>query len=118
VISSLKSHAVTVGGNNPSQRQITLNEKPVLWANKVKYLGVAYILKVIPVSPSYLTPVESFMPTHRLTDDGPVYHAVSDHLCRAKLTTYCDDRRSVAKFSKSKVYDKVPEENTVFFVDT
>ena len=36
----LKSHAVTVGGNNPSQRQITLNEKPVLWANKVKYLGV------------------------------------------------------------------------------
>jgi len=38
----LKSHAVTVGGNNPSQRQITLNEKSVglLWANKVKYLGV------------------------------------------------------------------------------
>ena len=36
----LKSHAVTVGGNNPSQCQITLNEKPVLWANKVKYLGV------------------------------------------------------------------------------
>jgi len=37
-----KSHAVTVGGNNPSQLQITLNEKSVglLWANKVKYLGV------------------------------------------------------------------------------
>jgi len=54
----LKNHDVTVGANNPSQRQITLNEKPVLWANKVKYLGV---LKVIPVSLSCLTPVESFM---------------------------------------------------------
>jgi len=54
----LKNHDVTVGGNNPSQRQITLNEKPVLWANKVKYLGV---LKVIPVSLSCLTSVESFM---------------------------------------------------------
>jgi len=55
----LKSHAVTVGGNNPSQHQITLNEKPVLWTNKVKYLGV--YMKVIPVSVSNLTPVESFM---------------------------------------------------------
>ena len=57
----LKSHAVTVGGNNPSQCQITLNEKPVLWANSQISWCRAYILKVIPVSLSYLMPVESFM---------------------------------------------------------
>ena len=38
-----------------------------------------------------------------LTDDGPVYHALSAHLSRAKLITRFDDRYAVAKFSKSGV---------------
>jgi len=38
-----------------------------------------------------------------LTDDGPVYHALSVHLFRAKLITHFDDRYAVAKFSKSGV---------------
>jgi len=33
-----------------------------------------------------------------LTDDGPVYHALSAHLSRAKLITCFDDRYAVAKF--------------------
>jgi len=37
-----------------------------------------------------------------LTDDGPVYHAVSAYLSRAKLTVV-DDNYAVAKFSKSGV---------------
>ena len=36
-------------------------------------------------------------------DDGPVYHALSVHLSRAKLITRFDDRYAVAKFSKSEV---------------
>ena len=36
-------------------------------------------------------------------DDGPVYHALSVHLSRAKLITRFDDRYAVAKFSKSGV---------------
>jgi len=42
-----------------------------------------------------------------LTDDGPVYHALSVHLSRAKLITRFDDRYAVAKFFKSVVQDKV-----------
>ena len=30
-------------------------------------------------------------------------------LCQAKLTPRCDDRRAVAKFSRSRVRDEVPE---------
>ena len=36
-----------------------------------------------------------------LTDDGPVYHALSVHLSRAKLVAHFDDRYAVAKFSRS-----------------
>jgi len=46
-----------------------------------------------------------------LTDDGPVYHALSVHLSRAKLITRFDDRYAVAKFSTSEVWDKVPDES-------
>ena len=42
----------------------------------------------------------------QLTDDGPVYHARSVHLSRAKLITRFDDRYVVAKFSKSRVWNK------------
>ena len=52
-----------------------------------------------------------------LTDDGPVYHAVSVHLSLAKLITRVDDRNAVAKFSKSGVQDKVPEGSAVIFGD-
>ena len=48
-----------------------------------------------------------------MTDDGPVYHALSVHLSRAKLTTRFDDRYTEAKFSKSGVWDKVPEGSTL-----
>jgi len=44
-------------------------------------------------------------------DDGPVYHALSVHLSRAKLITRFDDRQAyaVATFSKSRVWSKVSE---------
>ena len=48
----------------------------------------------------------------KLTDDGPVHHALSVHLSRAKLITRFDDRYAVAKFSKcrlgAKLQRKVP----------
>jgi len=42
---------------------------------------------------------------------------VSVHLSRAKLITRFDDRYAVAKFSKSGVYDKVPEGSARIFRD-
>jgi len=51
-----------------------------------------------------------------LTNDGPVYHALSVHLSRAKLTAR-STIDAVAKFSKSGVYGKVPEGITLIFVD-
>ena len=52
-----------------------------------------------------------------MTDDGPVYHALSVHLSRAKLITRFDDRYAVAKFSKSGVWDKIPEGSALIFGD-
>jgi len=52
-----------------------------------------------------------------LTDDGPVYHAVSVHLSGAKLITRLDDRYAVAKFFKSRVQDKVPGGSALIFED-
>jgi len=52
-----------------------------------------------------------------LIDDGPVYHALSVHLSRAKLITRFDDRYAVAKFSKSGLSDKVPEGSALMFGD-
>ena len=52
-----------------------------------------------------------------LIDDGPVYHAVSVRLSRAKSITLFDDRYKKAKFSKSRVWDKVLEESTLIFGD-
>ena len=49
----------------------------------------------------------------QLIDDGPVYHALSVHLRRAKLITHFDDRPIVAKFLKSRVWGKVQEETTL-----
>ena len=45
-----------------------------------------------------------------------VYHALSVHLSRAKLTAR-STIDAVAKFSKSGVYGKVPEGITLIFVD-
>ena len=39
----------------------------------------------------------------QLIDAGPVYHALSVHLSRAKLITHFNNRYAVAKFSKSGV---------------
>jgi len=47
-------------------------------------------------------------------DDGPVYHALSVHLSRAKSVTRFDDRYAVAKFPKSRVWSKVPEKVPLF----
>jgi len=44
-----------------------------------------------------------------LTDDGPVYHTLSVQLSRSKSITRLDARYAVAKFSKSRVWNKVPE---------
>ena len=52
-----------------------------------------------------------------LTNGGPVYHAVSVYLSRAKLITRFDDRYAVAKFSKSGLYDKVPKGSAIIFGD-
>jgi len=52
------------------------------------------------------------------TDDGPVYYALSVHLSLAKLITRFGDPYAVAKFSKSKVWDKVPEGSTLIFGDS
>jgi len=50
---------------------------------------------------------------------GPVYHATSVHLYRAKLITRFDDRCcGETKFSKSRIRDKVPQESTVMIEDT
>jgi len=38
----------------------------------------------------------------RLTNNGPLFVVLSVHRCRTKLTTRCDDRRAVVKFSKSE----------------
>ena len=54
----------------------------------------------------------------KLIDDGPVYHAVSVHLSRAKSIARFDDRYTEAKFSNSRVRDKVPEESILIFEGT
>jgi len=51
-------------------------------------------------------------------DDSPVYHALSVHLSRAKLITRFDDRYAVAKYSKSRVWSKIPEGSTLIFKGT
>ena len=53
-----------------------------------------------------------------MTDDGPVNHALSDHLSRAKSITCVndfDDRYVEAKFFKSVVWDKVLEGSALIF---
>ena len=35
--------------------------------------------------------------------------------CRAELTTHCDERGAVAKFSEPSVCDKVPKGSTLIF---
>ena len=52
------------------------------------------------------------LPT-QMTDNGPVYHAWSVQLSRAKLIA-----RAVAKYSKSRVWRKVPHGSTLIFGDT
>jgi len=49
-----------------------------------------------------------------MTNDGPVYHALSVHLSRAKLITRFDDRYAVAKFSKSDFRTKFQREVPLF----
>ena len=49
-----------------------------------------------------------------MTDDGPVYHAVSVHHSRAKLITRFDDRYAVAKFSSPEFGAKFQSEVLLF----
>ena len=54
-----------------------------------------------------------------LTDDCPVYHALSVHLSRGKLTTRFDDRYAVANFFLSPEFrTKFQREVPLFSVDT
>ena len=39
-----KSQIVTFAGQNPCQYQLVLNGNPVYWINRVKYLGVHFIV--------------------------------------------------------------------------
>jgi len=53
-----------------------------------------------------------------LTDDGPVYHAPSVHLSRAKSITRFDDQYAEAKFSVSpECGTKFQREVPLIFVD-
>ena len=54
----------------------------------------------------------------QLTDDGPVYHALSVHICRAKLITRFDDQYAVAKFSKCRLQNKILEGSILISGDT
>ena len=56
---------------------------------------------------------------HSSTDDGRRHFIILSIVCRTKLTTRCSDRRALAKFSKSKVWKRVPKESrrTLIFVD-
>jgi len=49
-----------------------------------------------------------------LTDDGPVYHALSVHLSRAKLITRFNDRYAVAKFLSPEFGEKFQREVPLF----
>jgi len=40
------------------------------------------------------------------------------HLSLATVITYLDDQYAVTKFSKSGVYEKVPQESTLIYADT
>ena len=53
-----------------------------------------------------------------LTDDGPVYHALSVHLSGAKLISRFDDRYAVAKFLSPEFRTKFQREVPLFFGDT
>jgi len=50
--------------------------------------------------------------------DGRWFVALSVHLCRAKLTTRCRDRRNVANFCKSRFRDTIPDGGTLIFGGT
>ena len=50
-----------------------------------------------------------------LTDDSPVYHAPGVHLSRAKSSKRINNRYAEAKFSKSGVWDNVPDGSTLIF---
>jgi len=39
-----KSQIVTFAGQNPCQYQLVLNGNPVYWINRVKYLGVHFVV--------------------------------------------------------------------------
>ena len=39
-----KSQIVTFAGQNPCQFQLVLNVNPVYWINRVKYLGVHFVV--------------------------------------------------------------------------
>jgi len=53
-----------------------------------------------------------------MTNDGPVYHALSVQLRRAKSIAHFDNQYDRAKISESGVWYKVPEESTLIFRDT
>ena len=38
----LKSQTITFGGPNPSQCQIAMEDRPMPWVSKIKYLGVYF----------------------------------------------------------------------------
>jgi len=51
-----------------------------------------------------------------LTDDCPVYHALSVHLSGGKLITRFDDRYAVANFSNSRVWSKSSSRKYSYFL--
>jgi len=53
-----------------------------------------------------------------LTDDGPIYHALSVHFSRAKLIIRFDDRYAVATFSMSTVWSEVSAGSILIFRGT
>ena len=78
--------------HNGLYRQVSLvTDKPVQWL----------VLQIeVDNQCSETSRLTSQVLSTELTIDGPVYHTWSAHLCRAKLTTCCDNRYAVSKFSK------------------
>ena len=50
-----------------------------------------------------------------MTDDSPVYHTLSVHLCCAKMIARFDNRSAIAKFYMSLVWSTVPDEVPLFW---
>jgi len=82
---------------------------------------VTVLGKLLSSSETGSSPFKGCEGNYRPGDDGPVYHARSVHLRRAKSITRFDDRYAKAKFSKSSNWENrseiaIPTSNLVYLI--